>query len=115
MTQFGEILAELRKDRGLKQKELAKIMHVSTSTISNYEIGAHYPDIEKLMELADYFGVTTDYLLGRCASNLSPDVFDKPASQEMTVGDAITCLFRLSPRWKQTLLSLLVELSGHTE
>jgi transcriptional regulator with XRE-family HTH domain len=115
MTKFGEILAELRKDKGLRQKELAEMLHVSSSTISNYEIGAHYPDIEKLMELADYFNVTTDYLLGRCASNLSPDVFDKPVSPEMTIGELITSISRLFPRRKQILLGLLSELSDRDE
>lgn len=39
MAQFGEILAELRKDHNMSQKELAKIIYVSTGTISNYETG----------------------------------------------------------------------------
>lgn len=115
MTQFGEILAELRKDKGVKQKELAEMMHVSASTISNYETGVHYPDIEKLMELADYFGVTTDYLLGRCVSSLSPDVFEKPVSPDMTVSDLINGFSHLTPKRRQILQSLLVELSGHAE
>ena len=115
MTQFGEILAELRKDKGIRQKELAELMHVSASTISNYETGAHYPDVEKLMELADYFDVTTDYLLGRCVSNLSPDVFEKPVSSGMTVSDLINSFVRLAPKRRQILQNLLIELSGHAE
>lgn len=65
MAVFGELMAELRQDRGLTQKELGKILSVSTGTISNYENGVHYPDLEKLVQLADYFQVSTDYLLGR--------------------------------------------------
>lgn len=65
MAVFGELMAELRQDRGLTQKELGKILSVSTGTISNYENGVHYPDLEKLVALADYFQVSTDYLLGR--------------------------------------------------
>ena len=53
MAQFGEILAELRKDHKMSQKELAKIIYVSTGTISNYETGTHFPDVEKLIALAD--------------------------------------------------------------
>ena len=65
MAEFGELIAELRQDRGLTQKQLGKILSVSTGTISNYENGVHYPDLEKLVTLADYFQVSTDYLLGR--------------------------------------------------
>lgn len=66
MRKFGEILAELRQDHKLTQKDLAQEMFVSVGTISNYENGVHYPDVEKLISLADFFDVTTDYLLGRC-------------------------------------------------
>lgn len=75
MASFGEILSELRKDRGMTQRDLAERLHVSVGTISNYENGAHMPDLEKLTELADLFRVTTDYLLGRAVYNVSPDTF----------------------------------------
>lgn len=65
MAVFGELMAELRQDSGLTQKELGRILSVSTGTISNYENGVHYPDLEKLVALADFFQVSTDYLLGR--------------------------------------------------
>ena len=64
MAQFGEILAELRQDRGLTQRDLAKLFFVTPGTISNYEKGRHLPDAERLIKIADYFSVTTDYLLG---------------------------------------------------
>ena len=65
MATFGELLAELRQGKGLTQKQLGKVLSVSTGTISNYENGVHYPDLEKLVALADYFQVSTDYSLGR--------------------------------------------------
>ena len=55
MAQFGEILAELRQDRGLTQRELAKLFFVTPGTISNYEKGRHLPDAERLIKIADYF------------------------------------------------------------
>ena len=55
MIAFGEILAELRQDRKMTQKDLAQAMFVTVGTISNYENGVHYPDVEKLISLADYF------------------------------------------------------------
>lgn len=40
---FGERLAELRKDRGLKQKDIAALLNVAVSTVSNYETDSHEP------------------------------------------------------------------------
>ena len=57
MAQFGEILAELRHDKKLTQEQLGKIIFVTTGTISNYENNVHFPDVEKLEALADFFDV----------------------------------------------------------
>lgn len=64
MARFGEILAELRQDRGLTQETLAKVLFVTAGTISNYENSAHFPDIEKLTALADFFDVPLDICSG---------------------------------------------------
>lgn len=58
MNQFGSLLAELRTDHKLTQRDLANILYVSPGTISNYENGNHMPDPEKLILLADFFHVT---------------------------------------------------------
>ena len=58
-------LQELRKARGLNQTQVAQEMSISQSTLSYWERGDYEPDNESLIALADFFGVTTDYLLGR--------------------------------------------------
>lgn len=58
-------LAELRHERELTQKELANIIGIDPSTIANYEVGSRSPDYFTLVKIADYFGVSTDYILGR--------------------------------------------------
>ena len=107
MATFGELLAELRQDRHLTQEQLGKEIYVTAGTISNYENDVHFPDVEKLIVLADYFGVTIDYLLGRCSVNLSPDVFDKPIAADMTVGKLIETVTNLSHERKQTFLQIV--------
>ena len=89
MTKFGEILMQLRQEKHLSQAELGHIIYASGGTISNYEKGVHYPDVEKLVRLADYFNVSIDYLLGRSISKLSPDVFAQTVSDDTTVGDIV--------------------------
>lgn len=58
-------LKELRKARGLLQRDIAKHLQVAVSTYSYWEQGTYEPDTQALNELADFFGVTVDYLLGR--------------------------------------------------
>ena len=103
MADFGELLAELRLDKKMTQKDLANELYVSVGTISNYEKGVHFPDIEKLINLADFFHVTTDYLLGRCESNLSLDVFSEPIVDDKTVGEFISTLQQLPLEHRRAL------------
>lgn len=114
MIAFGEILAELRQDRKMTQKDLAQAMFVTVGTISNYENGVHYPDVEKLISLADYFNVTTDYLLGRCRANVSPDVFDESIIGEKTMGQLVNDIRNLSRSRKQSLAIILDDMKLST-
>ena len=57
-------IRELRKQRGLSQAELGKILNIAQNTLSAYERGSRDPDTETLSMIAKYFGVSTDYLLG---------------------------------------------------
>ena len=56
---------DLREDRDLKQKDLATYLQVHQTTYSDYELGHLNVPVSVLHELADYYGVSVDYLLGR--------------------------------------------------
>lgn len=58
-------LRELRKEKGLTQKELGKVANVSDRSVGFYESGERDPDTETVKIFADYFDVSIDYLLGR--------------------------------------------------
>jgi len=60
---FGEILTNLRKSKGLSQEQLAAKFNLTRQTISKWELNQSTPDISYLVQLSDYFCVTTDYLL----------------------------------------------------
>lgn len=62
---FQVRLSELRQSFNLNQEEFAKIIKVDTSTIAKYETGDRKPNYDTLVKIADFFGVSTDYLLGR--------------------------------------------------
>lgn len=61
---FKRILKELRMEKGLSQKELARETGLSLSAIGKWEAGFREPSGNVLIVLSKYFGVTTDYLLG---------------------------------------------------
>lgn len=62
---LGLRIKELRKEKGLRQSELATTLHVSQQAVGSWETGRTVPGADTLNVLADYFNVTTDYLLGR--------------------------------------------------
>lgn len=65
MNCFSERLKKLRESSNLTQLQLAEILNIGRASISNYELGIRMPDIDVLLKIANYFGVSTDYLTGR--------------------------------------------------
>lgn len=86
---LGEVLTALRKEKKVGQKELAIYLNLSTGTISNYENGVHYPDLHTLCKLADYFDVTTDYLMGRTEYRYTSQKMNQQLSKEYTLSDVV--------------------------
>ena len=62
---FSEQLRKLRRLNNLTQTELSKLLNVSNGTIAMWETDKRQPDIDTLKKLANFFNVTTDYLLGK--------------------------------------------------
>ena len=77
---FAERLRELRKGRGLTQKELGGQTGLSKAVVSKYETGMGYPSFDILIRIAQFFGVSTDYLLG-ASRNKTLDVSGLTESQ----------------------------------
>lgn len=65
IDRFAQRLKTLRKERGITQQQLADGVGISKGGLSYYENSGRTPDISILERFADFFGVTTDYLLGR--------------------------------------------------
>lgn len=64
MASFGERIKELRKQKGLTQRQMAESFGITERNYQRYE-ATDSPSNDTLIKLADFFGVTTDYLLGR--------------------------------------------------
>ena len=62
---LSERLKELRKEKNLRQEHVAVALDISMSSYCNYEQGKREPTASVIVRMADYYDVTTDYLLGR--------------------------------------------------
>lgn len=63
MNEIGNKIAQKRKDVGMTQTEFADQMHVTRQTVSRWEAGTVYPDIDKIADIASILHVSCDYLL----------------------------------------------------
>lgn len=62
---LGKRIAHLRAEKNLSQVQLAKALEIAPSTLALYEVEKRQPNFDMLNKIADFFGVSTDYLLGR--------------------------------------------------
>lgn len=85
----------LRTRNGIKQSTLAEFLHLSPSSISNYENGVNSPDLETLVQIADFYRVSTDYLLGRTDFASAPSCLPRVIYGQYTVGRFLELLGRL--------------------
>lgn len=69
-------LKQLRTENDVSQSDIAKLLDVTRQAYSRYERGEREPDLEMLCKLADYYGVTVDYLIGHDSNA----IMDRPDS-----------------------------------
>lgn len=86
---FGGVLRNLRRSRNLTQEELGSHIGLSKAVISKYENGLGYPNYDILIKFANFFDVSTDYLLG-VVNSKTIDVSKLTDSQVETVLKIIT-------------------------
>lgn len=102
--EFGKLLSQLRKERGILQKEVANHLNMTVATVSNYEKGVHLPDLNTLIMLADFFDVSTDYLLQRTEYRASINSLNHQLSADFTVSDLLNTVVELDDHNTQALL-----------
>lgn len=93
---LGELLLDLREEKGFLQKELAVYLNVSIGTISNYENNVHSPDLQTLCKLADFFNVSTDYLLRRTILKDNLEKLNKKVGIDYTVANLVNTSIELT-------------------
>lgn len=100
--EFNEKLQELRKNKGLTQEELAQRLYVSRTTVSKWESGRGYPNIESLKAIAHFFSVSLDDLLSTdealvIASEEKKSTENRLRDTVMALADICALLFLFLP------------------
>lgn len=107
MKLMSEILRELRISKSMTQSDVAKILGLTTNAYQSYERGTSEPGCKALNKLADFYGVTTDYLLGR---EPAPNPFADLNLSEDDEAEVIAKYMSLSPEIRACMLDVLVQL-----
>lgn len=118
MQRIGQFLAQLRKERGLTQEQLAQELGTSNKTISRWETGAYLPPVEMLQLLSEMYGLTINELIA--AQRLTPEELPAKAEENLTELIREAATFQLSEqkqywldkwhrenRWSMVLLMIL--------
>jgi len=102
----------LRQEAGISQQALADILGVSQQSINHYENHSTQPDIQTLIQMADYFKTSIDYIVGHTDIK---DPFDNTAAYHLNPAEAglITQYRALSPRERACVTQVIETLLDH--
>jgi len=93
---FKEKLKYLLKDNNMSQLELSKILNCSRQTVSTYMVGGTVPNIVALNDIANYFNVSTDYLLGRTENKQTKiDKFNLESSVNIVLSEVTSSINKM--------------------
>lgn len=107
LSTLGGKILHLRTQHHIGQKEFALYLHVSVSTISNYENNVHQPDVPTLIKIADYFNVSTDYLLNRTQYSYPISYLETQRVDRYTVASFFDSVLQLSKGSQTDLVKYL--------
>ena len=98
-------LCELRKDKELSQRDIAKKFSVSQSAYNNWENGKAEPSISQILKIAEFFGVSVDYLIGN-SDDLGNIVY-KESYLKSSELELLNIYRQLSPPAQQSILDFI--------
>lgn len=101
----GQILRQLREKRNIRQKDIADYLEITQQAYQRYEAGTSEPSGDLLCKLADYFNVTTDYLLGRAPQ---ADAMKMLVAQTDVSPETLVKQFEALPEEGQALMMAII-------
>lgn len=118
-TDFSRVLAFLRKERGLSQRNAAEALGISQALLSHYETGAREPGLPFIVRACDFYGVSADYMLGRTlvrdGAALDPEgVYDAQSDKQNRLGRASVSSM-LGRKMVVNAVSVLFDIAGRSD
>lgn len=115
---FAEKITELRKTKGLSQKKVSQDLGVSQALLSHYENGLRECGLDFVVNIANYYGVSCDFLLGNSNSTISldedPKISDIPEDAEMSADTIVRAAVAASTRMSKDdeLMKYIISVYG---
>ncbi len=107
MKELRKILRELREDHNLKQATVASYLGIEQQSYSNYENGNRSIPLWAVIKLADYYKVSTDYLLGAGSNAPGSPNLRIPYLNNITLHEVLYKLQKLDPESRKKILRYL--------
>ena len=104
---FGKVLKELRVKNKLTQKELARALYLSNSSISHYENNRCMPSRETIEAFAQYFNVSIDYLIGSTHISDLEELLQQEYQGDISVHDFLLKCLKIPAQDRVTLLTIV--------
>ncbi len=104
MKSVVELLRELREDNDLSQSEVASVLGISQQYYSSYENGDHELPLRHFIKLADYYNVSGDYLMGRCALNEKSPLATVHITRDCTGEQLLENILSLNEKSRQSVV-----------
>ena len=111
----GKLLYDLRTDADMSQRELAEKINISPCMISGYEKHNKAPSVETVIEFADIFQVSTDFLLGRTDLKTMPAMLRKEFAEGLTFNDVLEMMCGLTIEQREILLAIARDMKFVTD
>ena len=108
MKKYTEIIRGLREDKDLSQTDIAEMINKNQQQYSRYENGKRELPISALMKLADFYGLSTDYLLGRTNRKEAAVIIGEHITPEFTAGEVISDIAMLSPERRAAAVEFIL-------
>ena len=115
MKELREMIRDLRADHDLKQEALAKYLNIKQQTYSSYETGRLQIPAWVVVELAKYYKVSTDYLLGADTSYLESVNLSKQYLADITLYDVVYEIKGFKPHSRRELMRFIKYLKSTEE
>jgi len=96
-----ELFRELREDHDYSQRHIAAVLGISQQHYSKYETGEYELPLRHFIRLAEYYGVSADYLLGRCAYDAKPVAY---VTRDCSIDKLVHDVLSLSEHGRQSVV-----------